>query len=180
MASLVSTVTKKDESSQFITPDRKRKLEEEDVPVLTFGKHRNSTFKDVFDADQSYCFFALEQIEPSGGLLDFQQWLIPRVGQLKVQGPKFNGMEFERLRVEQSGYCDWVPKKDDATGWMKILKQYLVSKMDELWSKLEGEEEEETEDDDEEEEEEGEEEEDDEEEEEYDEKEGAEEEEFFY
>ena len=185
MSYLVSTRTKKQESSQLITPDHKRKRDEaEEDPVLTFGKHRGDTYKDVLDTDQSYCFFALDQTEPTGGMLDFQQWLIPRIGQLKVQGPKFNGMEFERLRVEQSGYCDWVLKKDDATGWMKVLKQYLESKLDELWSKLNGEEKDEEEEEEEGEDEDGEDEEgedgDEEEEVEYDEEEGAEEKEFFY
>ena len=140
MSRLVSTITKKQESSQLITPDHKRKRDEEEDPLFTFGKHRGDSFNDVLATDQSYCYFALDQHEPTGGMLDFQQWLLPRVGQLKVQGPKFNGMVFERLRVEQSGYCDWVLKKDDATGWMKVLKEYLESKLDELWSKLNGEE----------------------------------------
>ena len=179
---MTSLVSKKEDTSHFITPDRKRKHEDDD-PVVSFGKHRSSTYKDVFDADQSYCFFVLEQHEPSGGMLDFQQWLIPRVGTMKVQGPKHKGMEFERLRVLQPGYCDWVLQKEDATGWMNILQQYLKSKLDELWDKLDGEDKDEHEEDDGEEEggddedEDGEEEE---EEEEYDEEEGDEEEEFFY
>jgi len=189
MSYLVSTLTKKQEISQLITPDHKRKRDEEEDSVFTFGKHRGDTYKDVLDTDQSYCFFALDQADPNGGMLDFQQWLKPRVGKLKVQGQKYNGMEFERLRVKQSGYCEWVLKKDDTTGWMKVLKQYLESKLDELWNKLNGEEkdvedeeeeEEEEDDDEEEEDDDGEEEEEEEEEEEYDENEGAEEELFFY
>jgi len=101
-----------------------------DGRVITFGnKHSGHTYKHVFDMDPSYCCYVLEQEDPSGGMIDFQQWLIPQVGQLTVpREATYEGTAFERLYVEQSNFCDWVLSKEATVPWVKVLQKYLVRK----------------------------------------------------
>jgi hypothetical protein len=42
---------------------------------LTFGKHRNRTYEEMFEKEKGYCSWVLLQESPSGGMKDFKEWL---------------------------------------------------------------------------------------------------------
>ena len=78
--------------------------------VLSFGKHRGSTFAAVFAADKGYCAWVAgeeltAQEDPESCFARFKRWL--QAKQFVAFG-KHKGLSYEELLREDPQYCAWL------------------------------------------------------------------------